>query len=287
MIGEIKRKSLLYRTEVEYGSWTINHVVGCMHGCKFPCYAFLMSKRFGRTESYEDWRKPKIVVNALELLEKEIPRYRSQIDFVHLSFMTDPFMYDSRTGNLIPEIEVLTLKIVERLNQAGIRVTILTKGFYPDEILDGRFLKDNEYGMTLVSLNDEFRQQFEPFSAPYEKRVNSLKRLHNSGLNTWVSIEPYPTPNLDKTAGSGIENLLDSIQFVDKIIFGRLNYNIKASKFPGNRDFYMRIVGRVVNFCEANGIKYHIKAGTPYTGENTENIFGKKTQKESIIQRAN
>ena len=32
----ITRKSLLYKTGVEYGNWTINHVEGCMHGCKFP-----------------------------------------------------------------------------------------------------------------------------------------------------------------------------------------------------------------------------------------------------------
>jgi hypothetical protein len=43
----IQRKSLLYKTGVEYGDYTINHVQGCSHGCKYPCYAFLMSKRFG------------------------------------------------------------------------------------------------------------------------------------------------------------------------------------------------------------------------------------------------
>jgi len=280
MTGKTKRKSLLYKSRVEYGSWTINHVVGCMHGCKFPCYAFIMSKRFGRVKCYEDWIKPKIVTNALEILEKEIPRCKGKIDFVHLSFMTDPFMYDSQTEDLIPEIKDLTLKIVERLNRENIRVTVLTKGIYPDEILNGSFLGSNEYGITLVSLNDTFRQQFEPFSASYEKRISSLKKLHNSGLSTWVSIEPYPTPNLDETAESNIENLLDRIQFADKIIFGKMNYNIKSSRFSGNEDFYMRIVNKVVDFCEANKIKYHIKSGTPYGGAKTENIFKERRQKE-------
>ncbi|MHA2376702.1 MAG: hypothetical protein ACXAB9_11085 [Candidatus Thorarchaeota archaeon] len=178
MIGETKRKSLLYKTKVEYGNWTINHVVGCMHGCKFPCYAYMMSKRFGRVKCYEDWVKPKIVANALEILEKEIPRCKGKIDFVHLSFMTDPFMYDSRTANLIPEIKDLTLKIVERLNRENIRVTVLTKGFYPDEILSESFLKNNEYGITLVSLSDTFRQQFEPFSAPYLKNFMIPDLIH-------------------------------------------------------------------------------------------------------------
>ncbi|MCX7911219.1 MAG: radical SAM protein, partial [Endomicrobia bacterium] len=43
----MERKSLLYKTEVEYGDWTINHIIGCKHGCKFPCYAMMMAKKFG------------------------------------------------------------------------------------------------------------------------------------------------------------------------------------------------------------------------------------------------
>ena len=174
MIGETKRKSLLYKSRVEYGSWTINHVVGCMHGCKFPCYAFIMSKRFGRVKCYEDWIKPKIVANALEILEKEIPRCKGKLDFVHLSFMTDPFMYDSQTDDLIPEIKDLTLKIVERLNRENIRVTVLTKGFYPDEILSEDFLENNEYGITLEILSAKSKLIIVDFSCTVSYFSNNI-----------------------------------------------------------------------------------------------------------------
>jgi len=274
-IRGIKRKSLLYMTKVEYGNWTINHIVGCMHGCKFPCYAMMMAKKFGWIKDYNDWRKPRIVTNALELLEKEIPKYKKQIDFVHLSFMSDPFMYDSEKGTLIPEIKDLTLNIIERLNKEDIKVTILTKGFYPDEILNDSFLKDNEYGITLVSLNNKFKQEFEPFSSSYEKRIDSLRKLHDAGLKTWVSIEPYPTPNLDETAVN-IENILEKIIFVDKIIFGKLNYNVNSSKFYNNYCFYEEIAKKVINFCKENKIKYHIKLGTPYSDVKTKKIFKEK-----------
>jgi three-Cys-motif partner protein len=91
----IRRKSLLYKTKVEYGDWTINHIIGCRHGCRFPCYAMMMAKKFGWVKDYEDWRKPRIAVNAIELLEREIPKYEDEIKhFVHLCFMSDPFMYD-------------------------------------------------------------------------------------------------------------------------------------------------------------------------------------------------
>lgn len=52
----ITRKTMLYKTGVEYGDYTMNHVLGCSHGCKYPCYAFLMKKRFGEVKSYDESR---------------------------------------------------------------------------------------------------------------------------------------------------------------------------------------------------------------------------------------
>jgi len=275
----IKRKSLLYETKVEYGNWTINHIVGCKHGCKFPCYAMMMAKKFGWVKDYRDWRKPRVVENALELLEKEIPKYKNKIDFVHLCFMSDPFMYNFDKKSLIPEIEELTLKIIERLNKDGIKVTTLTKGIYPDEILDRKkFLENNEYGITLVSLNKEFKNKFEPFSAPYERRLASLKKLSDNGLKTWVSMEPYPTPELDITA-EDIDKILEEVSFVNKLIFGKFNYRKivptkkTLSVWKNNIEFYEEMVKKVISFCEKNNIKYHIKFGTPLSKGLTTNIF--------------
>ena len=64
----IQRKTLIYKTGVEYGDYTLNHVLGCSHGCKYPCYAFQMKKRFGKVSSYEEWIKPVVVENFIELL---------------------------------------------------------------------------------------------------------------------------------------------------------------------------------------------------------------------------
>jgi three-Cys-motif partner protein len=280
----IKRKSLLYETKVEYGNWTINHIVGCKHGCRFPCYAMMLAKKFGWIKDYKDWMTPRIAENALELLEKEIPKYKNKIDFVHLCFMSDPFMYDLDNKDLIPEIKELTLKIIEMLNQNGIRVTTLTKGIYPDEIIHKEsFIQSNEYGITLVSLSENFKKNFEPFSAPYKLRIDSLKKLAYNGLNTWVSLEPYPTPDLDETA-QNIEEILDNISFVKKIIFGKLNYRRLSqyktinnknnfSIWKNNDDFYKEIAEKIINFCHKNNIKYHIKIGTPLSSNNTINIF--------------
>ena len=89
----IRRSSLLYKTGVEYGDYTINHIQGCAHGCKYPCYAMSMAKRFGKVKTYEEWCEPKLVENAIELLDGEIPKYRDKIQSVHLCFTSDPFMH--------------------------------------------------------------------------------------------------------------------------------------------------------------------------------------------------
>ncbi|VVB83496.1 Radical SAM superfamily protein [uncultured archaeon] len=273
-IAYITRSSLLYKSKVEYADFCINHVEGCAHGCNFPCYAFNMAKRFGKVKTYEEWLKPKLVKNALELLDKEIPKYRNEINFVHLCFTTDPFMYT------YPEIADMTLKIINKLNSNGIKCTILTKGIYPKELVDSKkYSLDNEYGITLVSLDNDFKKKFEPGSAPYLRRIKALRKLHDAGLKTWVSMEPYPTPNLTK--GNGIVNLLNilnEISFVDNIIFGKLNYNCNSTNFPKSEEFYDTCAKIVEKFCKLNSIKYHIKYGT----KKVDNVLTVNVFKENI-----
>ncbi len=247
----IQRKTLLYKTGVEYGDYTINHVEGCSHGCLYPCYAMMMAKRFGKIKCYEDWIVPKIVSNALDLLQLEIPKYQKKIKFVHLCFSTDPFMYKYE------EISELSIKIIELLNQRNIRCTALTKGLLPLSLanLNNR----NEFGITLISLNEVFRAKYEPFSAPYKERIKCLYDLHKKNVKTWVSIEPYPTPNI---INQNFDEILDSISFVDKIIFGKLNYNPLVKKYFKNVEFFNELSYKVIEFCEKNNKAYHIKNGT-------------------------
>lgn len=250
----IKRKTLLYRSGVEYADFCLNHVEGCSHGCKYPCYAYMMKKRCGIVKTYEDWCRPKIVSNAIELLDKEIPRYKEKIKYVHLCFSTDPFMYNH------PEVSELSLKIIDRLNQSGIRCTVLTKGSYPEELAERNGQStNNEYGITLVSLGEDFRKEFEPNSAPFKDRIKALKNLSSRGFKTWVSMEPYPTPNL---INQDLRKILEAVSFVNKIIFGRLNYSVKSSEFKHTKEFYNSSAQEVIRFCNKNKIAYHIKEGT-------------------------
>ena len=179
------RKSLIYKTGVEYGDYTLNHVLGCSHGCKYPCYAYMMAKRFGKVKTYEEWLQPQIVENTLELLQKELPRFKDKIQLLHLCFTTDPFMYKH------DEIAQLSIEVLQTANAHGVRCSVLTKGLLPESLAE--LPLRNEFGITAVSLNEQFIQEYEPGAAPIRARIQSLKTLHDQGCMTWVSIEPYPS----------------------------------------------------------------------------------------------
>lgn len=247
----ITRKSMLYKTGVEYGDYTMNHALGCAHGCQYPCYAFLMKKRFGQVKTYAEWCEPKIVANTLELLDKEIPRLKGKIQSVHMCFSTDPFMYG------VPEMTELSMAAIKKLNSAGIKVTTLTKGILPVELAE--LSKANEYGISLVSLDESFRERYEPKTAPYRERLAALERLHAAGCKTWVSMEPYPTPNL---IVQSLPEILSAVGFVDKIIFGRTNYSKAVTSFADNKEFYAECAEAVKHFSEKIKADCHIKRGT-------------------------
>jgi DNA repair photolyase len=213
-----------------------------------------MAKRFGRVKDYADWIRPKLVENALEILDEEIPKYKRQIEFVHLCFTTDPFMFGHN------EVQRLTLRIIKKLNENEIKTTALTKGIYPKTLTKTQtYGPNNTYGISLVSLDEGFRRRFEPFSARFEDRIESLRYLHDSDLKTWVSIEPYPTPNLFE---QDIAEILNAIEFVDRIIFGKMNYNVRAKSFQKASEFYENCATTVIDFCKEHYIEYHIKNGT-------------------------
>jgi DNA repair photolyase len=247
-LERIERKSLLYRSGL--GFFCINHVQGCSHGCRYPCHAKMIFERHGRVRDYADWCKPRIVGNALALLERELERKRTLPDRVHLCLSTDPFMCD------IAEVSALSLAIVERLNRSGIACSLLTKGLLPEALADREhYSPKNTYGISLVSLDQGFRQKWEPGAAPYADRIAALRRLHQKGCRTLVHIEPYPTPNIVE---QDLRELLTTVGFVDHIFFSGWNYNRRVREFPNSEAFYRDQSRLVRGFCAERGIECEV-----------------------------
>ena len=119
--------------------------------------------------------------------------------------------------------------------------------------------KKNEYGITLVSLDEDFREKFEPNTTHFAERIAALRNLHDAGCYTWVSIEPYPTPNIIE---QNLNDVLETIGFVDKIIFGRMHYNKLVTEYTKHKEFFNKRADDVIEFCNNNNISCHIKKGT-------------------------
>lgn len=116
-----------------------------------------------------------------------------------------------------------------------------------------------QHGITLISLDESYRERMEPGASSYEERLASLKAIHDAECKTWVSIEPYPTPNLIE---QDLHELLEAVSFVDNIIFGRTNYSKEVSAYNTHKNFYNDCAAKVIKFCEERGIDYHIKDKT-------------------------
>lgn len=151
----------------------------------------------------------------------------------------------------------MSIAAIRKLNEAGIKCTTLTKGLLPIELAE--LSKENEYGITLITLDESYRQQMEPGAVSCADRLVALKALHDAGCKTWVSIEPYPTPNMIE---QNLHELLEKVSFVDRIIFGRTNYSKVANSYKEHKHFYNECVAEVVSFCQEHGIDYHIKKKT-------------------------
>ena len=151
----------------------------------------------------------------------------------------------------------MSIAAMWKLNEAGIKCTTLTKGLLPIEL--AQLSPENEYGITLISLDETYREKMEPGAASYTERLAALRALHDAGCRTWVSIEPYPTPNMIE---QDLNKILEAVAFTDRIIFGRTNYSKMANAYRRHKHFYNVCATEVITFCQEHGIDYHIKEKT-------------------------
>jgi DNA repair photolyase len=110
-----------------------------------------------------------------------------------------------------------------------------------------------------VSLDEEFRERMEPGAVLIADRLAALRALHDAGCKTWVSMEPYPTPNVWE---QDLRPILEAVAFVDRIVFGRVHYDRRTSAYKDLDAYYHDCAAQVRGFCDEHGISCHIKTGT-------------------------
>jgi len=193
---------------------------------------------------------PKVRTDVIKKLEKDAVELREKGENrpILMSFTTDPYQP-------IDEKEKLTRKAIKVFHDNNLKVSILTKGGRRSE-RDFDLLAKNpllsEYGTTLVFTDETWRKKIEPFAATTEERINSLKKAHELGIFTYVSLEPvwFPEQSLE---------LIDMTEeFVDLYKVGKLNYHSQQSKVDWHQ-FLSDAKTKLESYNKKYYIKYDLK----------------------------
>lgn len=143
----------------------------------------------------------------------------------------------------------MTRDVILVLQAHGLGVCTLTKG-------GSRALRDldlfrpgrDAFASTLTSLDDAFSLKWERGAQLPGDRIATMKRFHDAGIFTWVSLEP--TLNTDASL-SIIEH---THEFVDLYKIGRANY--LPMTYTTDWEEYAH---RILELVNRLGVKHYIK----------------------------
>jgi len=192
----------------EYSELAANLYAGCDHGCTY-CYAPAALRR-----TREKFNQSSPRTDLIKNLAKDAEEMRKNKDQrnVLLCFTCDAYQH-------INDQYKLTRQAIQIFQNCEINYTVLTKGGERSEqdfdIWDPKF---GTYAATLVFTDKSQRQKYEPGAAPTSERIAALKRAHELGIKTWVSLEPVFDPV------QTFELIRQTHEFVDLYKVGKLNY---------------------------------------------------------------
>ena len=221
----------------EYAPLAANPYRGCGHGCAY-CYVPSVLK-MDRAE-FDAGAIPR--QGFADALIRDARKYQALgiTEQVMLSFTTDPYHHGDTS---------LTRQVLGLLKLYGLGICTLTKG-------GARALRDidlfrptrDAFASTLTSLDDAFSRKWERNAALPADRINTLRRFHDAGIFTWVSLEPV----LDTEATKQI--IWETHNFVDLYKVGRVNY-IGLTKTTD----WERFTGEVLDVLHQVGAPHYIK----------------------------
>lgn len=221
----------------EYAPLSANPYRGCGHKCAY-CYVPYAIKIDRKLFDEGAVIRP----NFRDGLLKDARKYQAAgiTEQVMLSFTTDPYP---------PQHHDLTRWTLQTLQEHGLAVCTLTKG-------GSRALRDidlfrparDAFASTLTSLDATFSRKWERGAADPENRIETLRRFHNAGIFTWVSLEP----TIDVEASLAIVDATH--EFVDLYKVGRVNY-LGITKTTD----WLSYTGRMIEKLHQLGKRHYIK----------------------------
>ena len=175
VISKREVKSIMTRSNLPVGDFSVNPYLGCLHACKY-CYASFM-KRFSKHD--EHWGEFLDVKCWPEIRNPQKYDGKSLV----ISSVTDPYQ------PMEEEFE-RTKTLLEQLSGADVKLSILTKS---DLILrDLDLLKtfpDVRVSFSINTLDEEFKKDMDD-AVSIKRRLKAMKTLYDNGIRTTCFISP-------------------------------------------------------------------------------------------------
>ena len=237
IVRETVCKSILNRSGLS--DYSLNCYTGCTHACAY-CYARFMQRFHPHDEPWGAFVDVK--VNAVEVLKRQLRRAEPGTVFVS----------SACDGWQPVEAEwKLTRRCCQLLLERGFQVHVLTKSALVLRDLDVFVGHPASIGITLTTLDEQLRSQWEPGAASVEERLAVIKAVRDAGLQTSVMFGPL-LPFLSDSQAS-IDALLEQAADlgVDRIWVDAINprprvwpaiADLLRAKFPELLQPYRKIL---------------------------------------------
>lgn len=175
LINEIDVRSVMTKSSLPVGGYSVNPYVGCPHGCKY-CYASFMKRFTGHAEPWGSF-----------------------LDVKHWKPIGNPHKYDGQrivigsvTDGYNPYEEEFcnTRKLLEELAGCNAEILICTKSdlVLRDIDLLKRFPKVT-VSWSVNTLDEKFRADMDK-AVSIERRLNAMRRIYEEGIRTVCFVSP-------------------------------------------------------------------------------------------------
>ena len=217
IIREIEVQSVMTKSSLPVGGFSVNPYVGCPHACKY-CYASFMKRFTGHTEPWGTF-----------------------LDVKHWKPIANPHKYDGQrivigsvTDGYNPYEEefCMTRRLLEELKGTNAEIMICTKSDLVLRDLDllKKFPKVT-VSWSINTLDEQFRMDMDR-AVSIERRIEAMKKVYEAGIRTVCFVSPIFPGITDVKAI--IERVRD---FADLIWLENLNLR---GQFKGTIMSYIR-----------------------------------------------
>ena len=174
-IQEKEVKSVMTRSTLPIGGYTVNPYTGCTHACRY-CYASFMKRFTGHTEPWGTF-----------LDVKNWPAIRNPHAYdgerISVGSVTDPYnAYEAKYKR--------TRMLLEQLQGTEAEVMIYTKSDLVLRDLDLiRALHRPTVSWSINTLDEDFRRDMDDASS-IERRLEAMRQFHEAGVRTSCFVSP-------------------------------------------------------------------------------------------------